>query len=102
LYGLYGVAVHRGRKLRSGHYVAYVRVRPSQSSEVPPPPQDSARHESLSHDRGFEYDEGAAYDGVWCYTSDQTINRCSRGFEDVKSQPAYLLFYEKLPTKFLA
>ncbi|XP_065907392.1 ubiquitin carboxyl-terminal hydrolase 16-like isoform X2 [Dysidea avara] len=101
LYGLYAVVVHRGRRLRSGHYVAYVRVRPNRS-KVPPLPQDSEYEKSASHDRvpqGFEYDERAAYDGVWCYTSDQTINKCSRGFEDVKSQHAYLLFYEKLPTK---
>jgi len=83
LYGLYAVVIHRGTSLKSGHYLAYVRTRPTR------PVDTSASH--------WKYNGKAAYDGQWYYTSDKTIKRCSNGYEDVKNQEAYILFYELLP-----
>ena len=86
MYGLYGVVVHNGGTLRRGHYVAYVKRRPTRQQQNPSAASD------------WEYDLKAATDDhTWYYTSDQTIRRCSRGFGDVRQAKAYLLFYELLP-----
>jgi len=83
LYGLYAVVIHKGTTLKSGHYFAYVRARPIR--QVCP---------STTH---WKYSVKAAFDGRWYYTSDKTITKCSNGFDDVKNQKAYILFYELLP-----
>ena len=86
MYSLYGVVVHNGDTLRGGHYVAYVKKRPTRQQHAPSTASD------------WEYDLSAAMaDDSWYYTSDQNIRRCSRGFADVCQNNAYLLFYELLP-----
>jgi len=88
-YGLYAVVVHDGRTLEHGHYYAYVRRRPPvRSSEKP-------------QEAGWIYDQNAAESGYWFYASDLTVQFCDRGFEEVRRQRAYMLFYELLPQKTL-
>ena len=77
------MVIHIGTTLKSGHYIAYVRTRPIRSTD------SSAKH--------WKYNDKAAYDGQWYSTNDDSITKCSNGFEDVKSQKAYILFYELLP-----
>lgn len=85
MYGLYGVVVHKGSTLRGGHYVAFVKQRPK-SQQTSPAGED------------WEYDQGAATDDdTWYCTDDRNIKKCSGGFGDVRTQKAYLLFYELLP-----
>ncbi|XP_065906355.1 uncharacterized protein [Dysidea avara] len=84
-YGLYAAIEHKGNSLKSGHYVAYIRRRPNRS-----PTQCDAKG---------EYDQTAAHDGKWFYTSDLAIRECQWGFEQVKDCKAYMLFYELLPRK---
>ncbi|XP_065906360.1 ubiquitin carboxyl-terminal hydrolase 45-like [Dysidea avara] len=82
-YGLYAVVEHKGVTLKSGHYVAYVRRRPLRDPK--------------QYDYHGEYDQGAAHDGKWLYTSDEVIRESQ--WDDVKNCDAYLLFYELLPRK---
>ena len=82
-YGLYAAIEHKGDTLKSGHYVAYIRRRP-------------IRNPTRCEAKG-EYDQTAAHDGKWFYTSDLTIRECQQGFEQVKDCEAYMLFYELLP-----
>ena len=84
-YGLYAVVVHEGKTLEHGHYFAYVRRRP--------PMQYSSVPDSLT----WKYDQAAADGGHWFYASDLTVRNCERGFDEVKEQRAYMLFYEILP-----
>ena len=72
-----------GATLGSGHYVAYVRHRPQRITVQPV-------------GKGV-YDQSAAHDGKWFRTSDTSINECKRGFAEVNSCEAYMLFYELLP-----
>lgn len=84
-YGLYAVVVHDGNTLEHGHYFAYVRRhRPVQYS-----------NETLK--ATWKYDQGSAEGGVWFYASDLTVRLCDQGFEEVREQKAYMLFYELLP-----
>jgi len=83
-YGLYAVVVHHGDTLEHGHYFAYVRRRPIVSFDISP---KASR----------KYDQTAAEGGYWFYTSDLTVRYCEEGFEEVKKQEAYILFYELLP-----
>uniref|UniRef100_A0A3P8R3M4 Ubiquitin carboxyl-terminal hydrolase n=1 Tax=Astatotilapia calliptera TaxID=8154 RepID=A0A3P8R3M4_ASTCA len=66
LYGLYGIVEHSGT-MRSGHYTAYVKVRP-------------------------EYAEPSR--GSWFHISDTSVQPVSES--KVQSCQAYLLFYERL------
>lgn len=84
-YGLYAIVVHHGRTLQHGHYFAYVRRRhPRQSASIPA-------------GGAWKYDQTAAEGGYWFYASDLTVRYCDQGFEEVKKQEAYMLFYELLP-----
>ena len=84
LYGLYAVVVHGG-SLHGGHYTAYVRRRPPVHEQTQTPKGNS-----------WKYDENAALQGKWHYTSDSHVSsRCN--FESVATSQAYLLFYERLP-----
>jgi len=69
--------------LKCGHYIAYIRRRPGRRPGHPA-------------GKGV-YDQRAAYDGSWYYTSDTTVYECKGGFDDVKNCEAYMLFYELLP-----
>jgi len=84
LYGLYAVVVHGG-SLQGGHYTACVRWRP-------------AVHEQTQVAKGnfWKYDERAANDGEWYYTSDSHVSSRS-DFKGIAGAQAYLLFYELLP-----
>ena len=84
LYGLYAVVVHGG-SLHGGHYTAYVRRRPPVHEQVQTPNGNSWR-----------YDERAALQGEWYYTSDSHVSS-QYNFESVARSQAYLLFYERLP-----
>ena len=84
-YGLYAVVVHKGDTLEHGHYYAYVRRRkPMQYSS------ESAKSNCV-------YDQTAAEAGHWFYASDRTVRYCDRGFDEIKEQRVYMLFYEILP-----
>ena len=86
-YGLYAVVVHDGNTLEHGHYFAYVRRRhPTKSSAELP-------------GASWIYDQAAAEGGYWFYASDLTVRLCERGFEEVRRQKAYMLFYELLPKR---
>jgi len=84
LYGLYAVVVHGG-SLHGGHYTACVRRRRPVHEQVQTPKGHSWR-----------YDEGAAHQGQWYYTSDSHVSS-QRDFSSIASSQAYLLFYELLP-----
>ena len=84
LYGLYAVVIHGG-SLHGGHYTACVRRRPPVHEQVQTPKNHSWR-----------YDEGAARQGQWYYTSDSHVSS-QRDFSSVANSQAYLLFYERLP-----
>uniref|UniRef100_I3JE08 Ubiquitin carboxyl-terminal hydrolase n=1 Tax=Oreochromis niloticus TaxID=8128 RepID=I3JE08_ORENI len=73
LYGLYGIVEHSGT-MRSGHYTAYVKVRP----ECPQPSSNGLT------------DGG----GSWFHISDTSVQPVSES--KVQSCQAYLLFYERL------
>ena len=82
LYGLYAVIVHEGSSIHGGHYVAYVKTRPT-SSKMP----KNGEH--------GEYDVQYCKKGQWYFTSDTYVRKCS--LEEVKQSKAYILFYERLP-----
>ena len=84
MYGLYGVVVHNGYTLRSGHYVAYVKKR-------------RKRQQTSPAASTWQYDLEEADDDTWYCANDHRIQKCSNGFGDVRSEKAYLLFYELLP-----
>ena len=79
--------VHSG-SLHGGHYTACVRQRPIR------------KNLSKQPDVGQQtYDEKAAEDGQWYYTSDSHVS--TSGFDAVKGCQAYLLFYEMLPVSYI-
>ncbi|KAF6724849.1 Ubiquitin carboxyl-terminal hydrolase 16 [Oryzias melastigma] len=76
LYSLYGVVEHSGT-MRSGHYTAYVKVRPNRSK-------------TLSN--GLSAEEPST--GSWFHISDTSVQPVSES--KVQSCQAYLLFYERV------
>ncbi|XP_024911099.1 ubiquitin carboxyl-terminal hydrolase 16 isoform X2 [Cynoglossus semilaevis] len=78
LYSLYGVVEHRGT-MRSGHYTAYVKVRPEHPSPT-----------SI----GISGDGIDPSGGSWFHISDTSVHSVSRS--QVESCQAYLLFYERI------
>lgn len=88
-YGLYAVVVHDGDILEHGHYYAYVRRR------------QVTKQSNTSSKASWKYDQAAAENGYWFYASDLTVRYCEQGFEQVRKQKAYMLFYELLPKKDL-
>ena len=88
LYGLYAVVVHQGSSLRHGHYIAYVKTRPTELKE-----KATTLDKEQCHD--MHYDEGYCKKGRWYFTSDTYVRECS--LEEVKKSKAYMLFYERLP-----
>ncbi|XP_041796870.1 ubiquitin carboxyl-terminal hydrolase 16 isoform X2 [Chelmon rostratus] len=79
LYSLYGIVEHSGT-MRSGHYTAYVKVRP----ECPKP---------SSNGFAAEGDAGPPR-GSWFHISDTSVQPVSES--KVQSCQAYLLFYERI------
>ncbi|XP_019750226.1 ubiquitin carboxyl-terminal hydrolase 16 isoform X2 [Hippocampus comes] len=75
LYSLYGIVEHSGT-MRSGHYTAFVKVRPKSSK--------------LSSSRL----EGEPPQGSWFHISDTSVQPVSES--RVQSSQAYLLFYERI------
>ena len=84
LYGLYAVVVHRGSTLHGGHYVAYVKTRPTELKNL-----DKGKYEH------WYYEDDYCKEGQWYFTSDMYVEMCS--LEEVKQSKAYMLFYERLP-----
>lgn len=78
LYSLYGIVEHSGT-MRSGHYTAYVKVRPS------------GAHASSN---GLAQGDAEAPRGSWFHISDTSVQPVSES--KVQSCQAYLLFYERL------
>ncbi|XP_028274944.1 ubiquitin carboxyl-terminal hydrolase 16 [Parambassis ranga] len=78
LYSLYGIVEHSGT-MRSGHYTAYVKVRP-QCSRVSP---NRLAAEDTEPSRGS-----------WFHISDTSVQPVSES--KVQSCQAYLLFYERI------
>lgn len=78
LYGLYGIVEHSGT-MRSGHYTAYVKVRP----EYPQPSSNGLRDGDAEPSRGS-----------WFHISDTSVQPVSES--KVQSCQAYLLFYERV------
>ncbi|XP_017271741.1 ubiquitin carboxyl-terminal hydrolase 16 isoform X2 [Kryptolebias marmoratus] len=78
-YSLYGIIEHSGT-MRSGHYTAYVKVRP----ECPKPSSNGLAKEG----------DVEAPRGSWFHISDTNVQPVSES--KVLSCQAYLLFYEKL------
>ncbi|XP_076590605.1 ubiquitin carboxyl-terminal hydrolase 16 [Chaetodon auriga] len=79
LYSLYGIVEHSGT-MRSGHYTAYVKIRP----ECP---------KSSSNGLAAEGDTGPPR-GSWFHISDTSVQPVSES--KVQSCQAYLLFYERI------
>ena len=86
LYGLYAVVVHQGIGLRSGHYIAYVKTRPTEYKN---------HLDKEEYKDGWYYDAAYCEKGQWYYTSDTYVRESS--LKEVKSDKAYMLFYERLP-----
>ena len=68
--------------MHSGHYVSYVKTRPT-SGKIP---------KNKEHGN---YNEDYCKNGQWYFTSDTYVRKCS--LEEVKESKAYVLFYERLP-----
>uniref|UniRef100_A0A3Q2DYA5 ubiquitinyl hydrolase 1 n=1 Tax=Cyprinodon variegatus TaxID=28743 RepID=A0A3Q2DYA5_CYPVA len=86
LYSLYGIVEHSGT-MRSGHYTAYVKVRPN-SLKSP-----------LNDKKGLNFfiNENLKKSpprGSWFHISDTSVQPVSES--KVQSCQAYLLFYERL------
>lgn len=79
LYSLYGIVEHSGT-MRSGHYTAYVKVRP----ESPQAPSNG-----LAADGDAKPPRGS-----WFHISDTSVQPVSES--KVQSCQAYLLFYERI------
>uniref|UniRef100_A0A8C1WJF1 Ubiquitin carboxyl-terminal hydrolase n=1 Tax=Cyprinus carpio TaxID=7962 RepID=A0A8C1WJF1_CYPCA len=77
LYSLYGIVEHSGT-MRSGHYTAYVKSRPSTCNYV-----------QNGLDAGCEYLKGS-----WFHISDSSVHPVPEA--KVQSSQAYLLFYERI------
>uniref|UniRef100_A0A3Q1JNW0 Ubiquitin carboxyl-terminal hydrolase 16 n=1 Tax=Anabas testudineus TaxID=64144 RepID=A0A3Q1JNW0_ANATE len=78
LYSLYGIVEHSGT-MRSGHYTAYVKVRP--------------HHQTSSNGVTAEGDPEPPR-GSWFHISDTSVQPVSES--KVQSCQAYLLFYERI------
>ncbi|XP_016355493.1 ubiquitin carboxyl-terminal hydrolase 16-like isoform X1 [Sinocyclocheilus anshuiensis] len=80
LYILYGIVEHSGT-MRSGHYTAYVKSRPSTRNYV---------------ENGLDAGSGhaEASKGSWFHISDSSVHPVPEA--KVQSSQAYLLFYEKI------
>ncbi|XP_016128381.1 ubiquitin carboxyl-terminal hydrolase 16 [Sinocyclocheilus grahami] len=80
LYSLYGIVEHCGT-MRSGHYTAYVKSRPSTRNYV---------------ENGLDAGSGhaEASKGSWFHISDSSVHPVPE--VKVQSSQAYLLFYEKI------
>ncbi|XP_035800654.2 ubiquitin carboxyl-terminal hydrolase 16 isoform X2 [Amphiprion ocellaris] len=78
LYSLYGIVEHSGT-MRSGHYTAYVKVRP----ECPKPSSNGVAAGDAEPPRGS-----------WFHISDTSVQPVSES--KVQSCQAYLLFYERI------
>ena len=85
MYGLYAVVVLQGSTLGSGHYIAYVKIRPTEEKSL----------EKAGEYQNGDYDANYCKKGQWYFTSDTYIKPCT--FEEVKKSKAYMLFYERLP-----
>uniref|UniRef100_UPI0037E72778 ubiquitin carboxyl-terminal hydrolase 16 n=1 Tax=Semicossyphus pulcher TaxID=241346 RepID=UPI0037E72778 len=79
LYSLYGIVEHSGT-MRSGHYTAYVKVRP----ECPKPSSNGLATQG----------DAEPSRGSWFHVSDTSVQPVSEG--KVQSCQAYLLFYERI------
>uniref|UniRef100_A0A8C4IEP1 Ubiquitin carboxyl-terminal hydrolase 16 n=1 Tax=Dicentrarchus labrax TaxID=13489 RepID=A0A8C4IEP1_DICLA len=79
LYSLYGIVEHSGT-MRSGHYTAYVKVRP----EYPKPSSNGLAAEG----------DAQPPRGSWFHISDTSVQPVSES--KVQSCQAYLLFYERI------
>ncbi|XP_016119141.1 ubiquitin carboxyl-terminal hydrolase 16-like, partial [Sinocyclocheilus grahami] len=80
LYSLYGIVEHSGT-MRSGHYTAYIKSRPSTHNYV---------------ENGLDAGSGhaEASKGSWFHISDSSVHPVPEA--KVQSSQAYLLFYEKI------
>ncbi|XP_057369845.1 ubiquitin carboxyl-terminal hydrolase 16-like [Daphnia carinata] len=106
IYSLYGVIEHSGR-LSSGHYTAFVKVRPVTSELVtqflqrePMQTEDLHRlrdqlsERLLAERTTSENNSEFPSDGVWYYCSDSHVTAVSE--EKVLRSQAFLLFYERV------
>ncbi|XP_049854422.1 ubiquitin carboxyl-terminal hydrolase 45 isoform X1 [Schistocerca gregaria] len=102
MYSLYGVVEHSGT-LHGGHYVAFVKVRPTLSEDdyrwsFVPTSQGSHRNKSQamkSQAQGTA--EGGTFTpppGRWYYVSDSRVREVEE--EVVMRSQAYMLFYERI------
>lgn len=91
-YALYGVVEHSG-SIHGGHYVAYVKVRPTLE-------KGSSRWGHLPNNGGAAGSKIAAAEaasppaGRWYYVSDSQVQEVSE--DRVSDSQAYVLFYERI------
>ncbi|KAG7471195.1 hypothetical protein MATL_G00121860 [Megalops atlanticus] len=79
LYSLYGIVEHSGT-MRSGHYTAYVKARPTLPSPLNGPTTQGGDAEALK--------------GSWYHISDTSVQPVPE--TKVQNSQAYLLFYERI------
>ncbi|XP_051966349.1 ubiquitin carboxyl-terminal hydrolase 16 isoform X2 [Xyrauchen texanus] len=79
LYSLYGIVEHSGT-MRSGHYTAYVKSRPST--------------QNFLENGSTAICNGEASKGSWFHISDSSVQQVTEA--KVQSSQAYLLFYERI------
>lgn len=80
------MVVHHGSSLYSGHYVSYVKTRPSKAGGT-----DDGEYCRTEYNRDY------CSTGQWYLANDTYVHECQ--FEDVKDNQAYMLFYELLPLR---
>ena len=80
------MVVHHGSSLHSGHYISYVKTRPSKAED-----KDGEYCRT-------EYNRDYCNEGQWYLANDTYIHKCQ--FENVQDNQAYMLFYELLPLKY--
>lgn len=80
LYSLFGIVEHSGT-MRSGHYTAYVKSRPS-------------THNYIENGSAAGSGNAEASKGSWFHISDSSVHPVTEA--KVQSSQAYLLFYEKI------